>query len=430
MLTIGILPAACRVLVQPVVRAGIPGLAGGRDRAQRGEIGLGLALRDQRPDERRRDAEHRHALRLDEAPDPVVGPVGRAFHVHDGCAERAGADHRPRPHDPAHVGREEDAVTGADVGLVGGFAGDREEEAALDVQRALRPAGRSRGVGEEVWMLGGHVERRQRPVSERHAPGAVGATPFDDVLDRRRRATRLLDRFPHLRLLPAAIRPVGRDDHPRAGVLESLRDRGSAEAGEDRHLDRAEMRARVRDDGDLRAHRQVDRDPVAGLDAERGEALGEPRDLERQLPKRPFAALTVLAGEDRGDCVGRALRPDVDARGRQVQARSFEPGRPRDPARVVQDPLPRRRELQLEIVDDGPPEPIRLFDREPVQRGVVRAAERAREPDDVRLLELLRGGRPGVTSSRRRSRLDHRRGSGPRGGTMERPRLRLRGRSF
>ena len=385
---------ARRVLVQPVVRAGIPGLAGGGDRSQRGEVGLGLALRDQRPDERRRDAEHRHALGLDEAPDPVVGPVGRAFHVHDGRAERAGADHRPRPHDPAHVCREEDAIASADVRLVGGFAGDREEEPALDVNGSFRSSRCARGVGEEVGLLCGDFERSKSPFPQRHAPGTIAATPFDDVFHRRRRATGLLDRFPHLRLPPAAVRPVGRDDNPCAGVLEPLRDRGGAEAREDRHLDRAEVRAGVRDDGDLRAHRQIDRDSVAGLNAQRGEALGEPRDLERQLAERPFAALTVLAGEDRGHRVGRALRPDVDAGCRQVQARSFEPGRPRDPARVVQDALPRHRQCELEIVHDRAPEPIRLLDREPVQRGVVRTAERAGQPDDVRLLELLRGRLP------------------------------------
>ena len=79
-----------------------------------------------------------------------VGPVGGALHEHDRAAERADADDRPRPHDPAHVGREMHDVALVHVGLVGGLARDRDEEAALDVQDALRLAGRARGVGQEV----------------------------------------------------------------------------------------------------------------------------------------------------------------------------------------------------------------------------------------------------------------------------------------
>ena len=51
----------------------------------------GLALRDERADERRRDAEHRHALLLDELPEPVRGPVGSALQVDDRRAERPAA---------------------------------------------------------------------------------------------------------------------------------------------------------------------------------------------------------------------------------------------------------------------------------------------------------------------------------------------------
>ena len=47
------------------------------------------------------------------------------------------------------------------VGLVGGLARDRDEEAALDVHDALGLAGRAGGVGEEVRRLGVDLERGQ-----------------------------------------------------------------------------------------------------------------------------------------------------------------------------------------------------------------------------------------------------------------------------
>ena len=356
---------------------------------------VGHSLRDQRPDERRRDAEHGHALLLDQLPEPVVGTVGRALHVDHGCPERAGADHRPRPHDPAHVRGEEDAVAGADVGLVGRLAGDREQEAAVHVQRALRAAGRPGGVREQVGMLRLDLERRQLARAELDVPGPVGARPLDDVLDGRRLAQRLLDRLAHRHPRPAPQRVVGGDHGPRAGVLQALDDGRRGEAGEDRHLDRADVRARVRGDGGLGRHRHVDRDPVARADAERDERFGELHDLLRERGEGPLVAEPVLAPEDRRDRIGRALRPRVHAGLGDVQPGALEPGRPLDPARVVEDAVPGAGEIEVEVGGDGAPEAVGLLDRDAVELGVAVAAERAGEPGDVRRLELGRRRRPG-----------------------------------
>ena len=67
-------------------------------------------------------------------------PVGRALGEDDRAAERADADDRPRPHDPAHVGGEVHDVALVHVGLVADLARDRDEEAALHVHDALRLA--------------------------------------------------------------------------------------------------------------------------------------------------------------------------------------------------------------------------------------------------------------------------------------------------
>ena len=83
---------------------------------------------------------------------------------------------------------------------------------------------------------------------------------------------------------------VVRGDHDLGlRVLQPLRHGRRGEAGEERHLDRADVRARVRGHRNLGAHGQVDGDPVAGLDPESHEALREPRHVAR-APRRSARA--------------------------------------------------------------------------------------------------------------------------------------------
>ena len=119
-------------------------------------------------------------------------------------------------------------------------------------------------------------------------------------------------------------------------ACEPLGDGRRREAGEDRHLDRADVRDRVRGDGDLGRHRQEDRDAVARADAERDELLGEPRHVARELGERERAARAVLAEADRRDGVRAADGPAVDAVARDRDPAAREPGRPLGPARVVE----------------------------------------------------------------------------------------------
>jgi hypothetical protein len=215
------------------------------------------------------------------------------------------------------------------------------------------------------------------------------------VLDGRRIAQRFLDRLAHRHARAAAERVVGGEHRLRAGILEALDDRGGGEAGEDRHLDSADVGARVGRNGRLRRHRHVDRDPVAGTDAERDECLGELRHLLGERHERPFVAEPVLGPKDRGDRVGRTLSPRVQAGLGDVQPCTLEPGRPFDPARVVEHAVPRAGEVELEVGGDGAPEAIGFLDRRAVERGVAFTAEGAGEAGDVRRLQLRGGRRPG-----------------------------------
>ncbi len=74
---------------------------------------------------------------------------------------------------------------------------------------------------------------------------------------------------------------------------------------------------------------------------------------------------------------------------REVQSRAFEPRRPGDPPRIVENGVPVSGQRKSEVVSHGAPEAIGLFDGHAVEGAVVDAVEVPREPNDVRLLELL-----------------------------------------
>ena len=160
----------------------------------------------------------------------------------------------------------------------------------MDVQRALR-AGRSCRTCTRAG-----TDAPPRPRAARACPARarrsrfVGARPLDDVLDARRLLQRLVDRLAHRHARAPAERVVRGDHGLGSRVLQALHDRRRGEAGEDRHLDGADVGAGVGGDRGLGRHRHVDRDPVARADAERDERLGEPRHLRGQLGERPLVA--------------------------------------------------------------------------------------------------------------------------------------------
>ena len=169
---------------------------------------------------------------------------------------------------------------------------------------------------------------------------------------------------------------------------------GAGEAGEDRNLHRADVRAGVRGDGDCGAHRHEDRDALARLHAELDERLGELRRLLRRLGPGQRLAPAVFALPDERLVVRPFRRPAMQADPGRVQPAADEPRRPLRPARGVDDGVPGPGELDPEIRDDGGPEAVGLVDGDPVQLVVIGRAERAREPRHVRLLDELRARAP------------------------------------
>ena len=191
-------------------------------------------------------------------------------------------------------------------------------------------------------MLGVDLDRRQLAGSERHAPAAVLATPFDDVLDRRRLPQRLVDRLAHRHARAAAVRPVGRDHDLRAGVLQPLHDRRPRRS-------RRRSAPAPRRGGRTRARRPPPPATSAGRrrpgrPARRrapASASASAHGLARQLAQVQTARSPSSPAKIARDLVRALARPAVEAGVGDVQPRALEPRRPFDPARVVEHPVPR-----------------------------------------------------------------------------------------
>src|SRR5262249_55201496 len=121
----------------------------------------------------------------------------------------------------------------------------------------------------------------------------------------------------------------------------------------------------------------------------------ETRHLARELGERELPALAVLAApHDRGRAGARATRPPVHAVPCDVELPADEPARPLDAGGVVPDALPRLRELDPEILDDGGPEPLRLLHGAPPKLVVVVDPVPAHEARDVRVVDDVPRGLP------------------------------------
>ena len=164
-------------------------------------------------------------------------------------------------------------------------------------------------------------------------------------------------------VLPRRDDSLLRDHDLRLARLQALRDGGRGEAGEDRHLDRADVRA-------SRARRRRPRATSAGRCATRSpgstpsetSCLGEPRHVARELGERQLAARRRPRRARRRRCrpAGRSAQRCTQLCA-IVHRRADEPGRPRGPARVVEHLRPGLGELEPHVLDRERPEPGRIL---------------------------------------------------------------------
>ena len=186
-------------------------------------------------------------------------------------------------------------------------------------------------------------------------------------------------------LLIAEIRPARAAD--ARARSSSGRDRRRGEAGEDRHLHRPEVRARVRGDRDLRRHRQEDRDWLPASTPSSASASASfvtSSESSRYVSaRREPSSLCQTAASS-------SARSPLAQRWTQFQARlSFPPTNHvahSGPAGTVDDFVPGLRELEAHVLDRRGPEALRLLGGEANERGVVVEAELPREAQRVRAL--------------------------------------------
>ncbi len=196
-----------------------------------------------------------------------------------------------------------------------------QQVAAGAVLHALGLARRARGVEQKQRVFGTDPFRLAggrlvcddlvQPLVARRVPGdvAAGALVDDHVLDgiAATQRQRLVDDGLQRQLLAAAQLFVGGDHGHGAGVLDAVAQRLRREAAEHHRVRRTDARAGLHRDHALDAHRHVDDDAVALLDAARLQCVGELAGLCQQRLVADLGDLAVVGLEDDGGLVAQAL---------------------------------------------------------------------------------------------------------------------------
>ena len=281
----------------------------------------------------------RHAVPLDKGPHPrrvgeIRGPV-----VQDDCrAEHEPARDEPRTHHPADIRRPEDHVALLKVEAVREILRGFYWKPAVHVLRALRFAGRARGVDDHEWVLGGgvgDVEHRpgMRDVRPGNVAAALGKRPAHAIDDDHGAygwcaVRRLVRDLLHLHDLPASIEAIGADEDRRLGIAQPAGDGLRAVSREDRDEDSADRADREDRHRALHGQWKEDRDAVAMLHPKGAQPGGEARDLVRELAVCERADGALLALRDDRDTIA------VVSQGRRdvVHPAARPPGRPRKAA--------------------------------------------------------------------------------------------------
>ena len=291
------------------------------------------SVRNQRADDGRRQPEMGDAVAGDEAPQAVrTRVVGGALEQDEPGAEEERPGDRPRAHHPAEVGEPEQRVARPQVEGVGEVLGGLDREAAVDVDRALRLAGRPGGVDEHVGRLGvgGRGGLRLDVVEQARARRVDGLVPpsvalriprrrrrphpepadDDHPADRRRQGHGLVGDGLHRHDRAAPEEAVRGDEDTGLAIPKSRGDGRGAVAREDRREDRPDPAEGERRDDRLDEHRKEDPDPIAGADAGSTEHARGHHDViaERGVRQAPDLTVLTLPGDRLAGRVARGAR--------------------------------------------------------------------------------------------------------------------------
>ncbi len=219
--------------------------------------------------------------------------------------------------------------------------------AAGGVQHALRASGRPRRIENEqrvlrIHLLAGAIRRHALRglvvidvAAGLHLHRRAGAPDHDHRGDAAGLVAGRVDIVLQRNLAAAAQAFVSGDDHGGLAVLDAAGDRIRREAREHHRMHRADAGAGEHRVSRFRDHRQIDRDPVALLDALRLQHIGEAADLGMQLLVGDgLGILGVVAFPDDRGLVAALREVPVDAIIGEVETAILEPF-DRDIVRVV-----------------------------------------------------------------------------------------------
>ncbi len=333
-----------------------------------------------------------------DGPQPVrAGEVRRAL-VEDqrGAQQQRPAD-GPGTHHPAQVREPEESVAGAKVEVVGEVLGGLDGEAAMDVDRALGPAGRARGVDDHVRRLrigrrrlaerleAGGGQRLVPPVVATRRPwhvagrrwfvvGPIGARPShasddQDLAHGRRHGHGRVGSGLELDDAAATSEAVGRDEQGGVAIRQAGGDGFSAVAREDRREDGLQLAQGEHGDDRLDQHRQQDPDAITGPHPVRPEHRRRQVDrlAELQVAERPDLVVLSLPHE-RGS-IGLDASSPIHRRRRMVEGAAAPPCRPFDASADVHRRTRRALPVERKILHGRGPEPGRV-DRGPGLQGL------------------------------------------------------------
>ena len=199
--------------------------------------------------------------------------------------------------------------------------------------------------------------------------------------------------------LPAQGGVLG-DDDLAGGILDAIAQGIGTERAEHHRVDRANPGAGQHGDRQLRNHLQVHANPVAFLDAERLEDIGEFAHFTVELPVGQLGILPgLVAFPDDGGLVTSRLQVPIQTIDRDV---GFATGKPFD-IQVLRLPLDRERIiadltpflLPDELLGDFAPESFWILDRPLIHRVILRKRLEVRLGGKVRRWRYrnLNGGR-------------------------------------
>ena len=292
------------------------------------------------PDGRGRGVENADAVAVDDLPETVRRRMIRRPLVH----QHGGAVGERAIHDVAVAGHPAD-IRGApvDVGIlevedVLGRQRHPQQIAGRGVEDAFGFSGRAAGIEDEKRRFrlvrpglmdigglahdlvpplvapGGHDHFVRTALQHNHVlhAGCVGQRAIDACLE-----------FDDAAPAPA---PVRGDDELGLAVVHPILDRFRTESAKDHGVDHAEPRAREHGHRGFRDHRQVDGRPVAFLQTEGREHVGELADFAMKLPVRQGADIARLTLENNRRLV-LPVRAQVAIETilRQIQVPSGEP---------------------------------------------------------------------------------------------------------